>query len=91
MLSKSGQHFLQTESSLILNRETLDKFIQNAPNTTALASTTLSASQDVPSPLDPKDFLQVRFWTAKSFETYRDALTGETDGLATQQKRHGRR
>ena len=33
----------------------------------------------------------MRFWTAKSFEVYCNNLTGETDGLATQQKRRGRR
>src|SRR5258708_20272954 len=69
----------------------LDKLIQSGQNTTDLASTTLATSQDLPLPLDPKDYHQIRFWTAKSFEVYCKALTGETDGLVTQQKRRGRR
>ena len=67
----------------------LDKLIQSGQNTTDLASTTLATSQDLPLPLDPKDYCQIRFWTAKSFEVYCKALTGETDGLVTQQKRCG--
>ena len=32
----------------------------------------------------------MRFWTAKSFEAYCGNLAGETDGLATQQRKPGR-
>jgi hypothetical protein len=78
-----------TSSSLSVNRETLDKFIQNVPNS-GVATTTLSTRKDLPSPLDPKDYHQVRFWTAKSFEDFCNNLAGETDGLATQQRRRGR-
>lgn len=46
--------------------------------------------KDLPSPLDRKDYSQVRFWTAKSFEAYCDNNTGDTDGLATQHKKRGR-
>jgi len=79
--------------SIHINRETLDKFIQTGPTgpNTSLMSGTLSPRLDLPPPLDPKDYPMVRFWTAKSFETYCNNLTGETDGLATQQKRRGRR
>ena len=81
--------FLQMASSLIVNRQTLDKLVQNAPNI-GLASTTLSTCKELPPPLDPKDYRQVRFWTLKSFEAYHNDLAGETDGLATHQKRRGR-
>lgn len=67
----------------------VDKLVQNAPNTSS-ASTTLSTRQELPPPLNRKDYRQVRFWTLKSFEAYRNDLAGETDGLATHQKRRGR-
>ena len=51
----------------------------------------MSTTKELPNPLDPKNYSQVRFWTAKSFELYCDNLTGETDGLATQLKRRGPR
>jgi hypothetical protein len=40
--------------------------------------------------LDPKNYPNIRFWTAKSFKAYCDNLNGETDGMASQQKQHGR-
>jgi hypothetical protein len=88
--SEPSYYLLLLASSLIIDRETLDKLIQSAPNT-GLSSTTLSTGKDLPPPLDPKDYPQVRFWTTKSFEEYCDSITGETDGLATQQRRRGRR
>jgi hypothetical protein len=71
-------------------RETLDKLIKNVP-TAGLACNALLPSKDAPPPLDRKEYPQVCFWTAKSFEAYSNNLTGETDGLATHQKRPGRR
>jgi hypothetical protein len=75
---------------LTINRETLDKLVQNVPNL-GLGSTTLSTKKELPSHLDPKGYPLVRFWTIKTFEAYCKSLTGETDGLATQQKRRGPR
>lgn len=76
--------------SLTCNREILEKLIQSVPKA-GLASNTLLPCEDAPPPLDPKEYPQVRFWTAKSFEAYSDGLTGETDSMATQQKQRGRR
>ena len=75
-------------SSITVNRETLDKLIQNVLNT-GPASSTLLSHKELPPPLDPKDYCQVRFWYANLFEEYTKKLAGETNGLATQQKRHG--
>jgi hypothetical protein len=68
----------------------VDKLILNIPKP-VLAPNSLPVSKDTPPPLDPKDYPSVRFWTAKAFEAYCISLTGETDGMATQQKRRGRR
>ena len=43
--------------------------------------------RNIPPPLDPKDYLKIWFWTAKSFKAYQNNQKGETDGLATQPKR----
>jgi hypothetical protein len=51
----------------------------------------LPISTDTPPPLDQKDYPNIRFWTAKAFETHCNNISGETDGLATQEKRRGRR
>lgn len=48
-------------------------------------------SRDIPPPLDPKEYPNVRFWTAKSFRAYWYNLTGETDGMAIKKKQCGRR
>ena len=76
--------------SLTVTRETLDKLIQGGLNT-GLSSKTISTCTDLPPPYDSKDYPQVRFWTAKSFKSYCNAIAGETDGLVTQQKRRGPR
>lgn len=68
----------------------LDKLIQSAPKT-GQSSNSLPACKDLPPPLDPETYCNVQFWTAKSFERYFSDLVGETDGLATKQKRRGRR
>jgi hypothetical protein len=83
--------FPATASSDTINRETLDKLIQNV-STIGLSPTnaTLSTHKDMPPPLDPKNFPQVRFWTAKSFEEYCNNSVGETNALATQQRKRGR-
>lgn len=39
--------------------------------------------------MDPKAYPQVRYWTSKSFDTYSRKLVGETDALATEQKKRG--
>jgi hypothetical protein len=75
-------------------RETIDKLIQSVPNTgqgSKSLNNCLPNHIDLPPPLDPKDYCQVRFWTTKSFEAYCDSISGDTDALATQQKRRGRR
>lgn len=75
-------------SYLILIRETLDKLIENVPK----ATRSVLVSSKLPPPLlDRKDYPRVRFWTAKSFDAHLDNATGETDGLATHQRRPGRR
>jgi len=74
--------------SLTVDRETLNKLIQNVPSTGQVC-TMLSIHKDVPPPLDPKQYPQVQFWMAKSFEMHYNNLTGETDALATQQRRPG--
>jgi len=51
----------------------------------------LSADKEIPPPLNTTDYPQVHFWLVKSFDLYCKSLAGETDGLATQQKRRGRR
>jgi hypothetical protein len=56
-----------------------------------LASNCPPTSKDIPPPLDPKDYPNVQFWTAKAFDAYCNNLTGEMNGLATQQKQRGRR
>ena len=76
--------------SLVVNRDTLDKLIQNSPKSGTF-SNSLPAGKDMPPPLDPKNYPDVQFWTAKSFERFSGNLVGETDGLATRQKKHGRR
>jgi hypothetical protein len=76
--------------SLMINRETLDRLIQSVPKAGS-SSNSLPVSKDLPPPLNSKDYVDVRFWTAKSFETYSNNQAGETDGLATKQKRRGRR
>jgi len=70
----------------------VNKLIQNAgAPKTGLMSNSLPTCKDLPPPLDWKDYPHVCFWTAKAFEAYCETLIGETDGLATQQKKHGRR
>lgn len=76
--------------SLVVNRDTLDKLIQNSPKSGTF-SNSLPAGKDMPPPLDPKNYPNVQFWTAKSFERFSGNLVGETDGLATRQKKRGRR
>jgi hypothetical protein len=70
----------------------VDKLIQKIPESgsTSTHSSSLT-SKDPPPPLDPRNYRHVRFWTAKSFDEYIGNLVGETDGLATRQKRRGRR
>ena len=80
--------FHETSPSLTVSRETLDKLVQSILNT-GLPSSTLSTLKEVPSPLDPKNYNWVCFWTAKSFETYCANLAGEMDSLATQPKKKG--
>jgi hypothetical protein len=74
----------------MINRDTLDKLIQTAP-INGSSSHSLPSFKDLPPPLDSKNYRNVRFWTAKSFEIYFNDLVGETDGLATKQKKRGRR
>jgi hypothetical protein len=74
----------------MVNRDTLDKLIQTGPKSVS-SSHSLPMCKDLPPPLDPRAFCNIRFWTAKSFDTYYSDLVGETDGLATKQKRRGRR
>jgi len=76
--------------NLTIYRATVNNLILSIPKP-GLGTNSLPASKDIPPPLDPKDFPDVQFWTAKSFEAYSNNLDGETDGLATQQKRRGRR
>lgn len=47
--------------------------------------------KDPPPPLDQTQYSHIRFWTAKSFDAHFNDLVGETDGLATKEKRRGRR
>ena len=56
------------------------KLILNIPKP-GLATNSLPMFKDIPPPLDPKDYPNVHFWTAKAFEAYSTNLTGETDGL----------
>jgi hypothetical protein len=88
--SKFPHSFLSSLSFLNLLRETLDKLIENVPNA-GQACNGLIPNNDPPPPLDRKEYPQVVFWTAKSFEIHSNNQTGETDGLATHQKRPGRR
>ena len=74
--------------SLVVNRDTLDKLIQNSPKSGTF-SNSLPASKDRPPPLDPKNYPNVQFWIAKSFERFSGNLVGKTDGLATRQKKRG--
>ena len=76
--------------NLLAYRETLNKLILSIPKP-GLANNLVPTSKDLPPPLDPKDYPNIRFWTAKAFDTHRKSLAGETDGLATQQRRRGRR
>ena len=71
-------------------RAMVTKLILNIPKP-GLATNSLPTFKDIPPPLDPKDYPNVHFWTAKAFEAYSTNLTGETDGLAIQQRRRGRR
>jgi hypothetical protein len=71
-------------------RATVNMLILSIPKP-GLGTNSLPISKDIPPPLDPKDYPNIRFWTTKAFEAYCNNQTGETDGLATQQKRRGRR
>ncbi len=51
----------------------------------------MSTKKELPSHLDPKGYPLVCFWTIKSYEAHCKNLAGETDGLATQQRRCGPR
>lgn len=73
------------------NRDTLDKLIQTVPKSSGPSASSLTVCKDPPPPLDPKNYRDIQFWTAKSFENHFRDLVGETDGLATKQKRRGRR
>lgn len=46
-------------------------------------------TKDMPPPLNQRDYPNIRFWTSNAFDAYCKSLTGETDGLSTQQKRRG--
>jgi len=74
----------------LTNRATVKNLILSIPKP-GLGTNSLPTSKETPPPLDPKHFPKIRFWTAKAFEAYCNNLNGETDGLATQQKRRGRR
>jgi hypothetical protein len=89
--SKFDYCVTQATSYLAAFRETIDKLLQSVSNIGLGSHTLLSTSKEPPPPLDPKDYPLVRFWTIKSFDAYCDEIRGETDGLATQQKRRGRR
>ena len=78
-----------TLHDLTVYRVTIDKLILNIPKP-GLATNSLPISKDTLPPLDPKDYPKVQFWTAKAFKTHCNNISGETDGLATQEKRHGR-
>jgi hypothetical protein len=70
-------------------RATVDKLILSIPKS-GLATNSIPTSKDTPPPLDPKDFPNIQFWTARVFDAYHRTQTGETDGLATKQRGPGR-
>ena len=74
--------------SLTTYRAMVTKLILNISKL-RLATNSLPTPKDIPLPLDPKNYPGVWFWTAKTFKAHCNNLTGETDGLATQQRQHG--
>jgi len=80
----------QIAHNLTTHRAMVNKLVLNIPKPgPGPATNLLPTSKDIPPPLDLKDYPNVWFWTAKAFETYYNNLTSKTDGLMTQQKRHG--
>src|ERR1700747_287311 len=71
-------------------RVTVNMLILSIPKP-GQATNSLPISKDIPTPLDPKDYPNIRFWTIKAFKAYCNNQTSETDGLATKPKRRGRR
>ena len=71
------------------NRDTLDKLFQTIPESSGPSASSLTVCKDPPPPLDPKNYRDIQFWTAKSFKNHFCDLVGETNGLATNQKRCG--
>ena len=84
-----GILYCKTGFSLMVTRDTLDKLIQTSP-ASGSPFNSLPIKKDPPPPLDQAKYSHIRFWTAKSFDAHFSGLVGETDGLATKEKRRGR-